>query len=171
MFVRDETADELVRSQANLQDFVRGRTAMAWLPGQSAGVGAQGCLMLGAGATGVSILWLSKITTQHFLYFVIGAAIFATVHGLTFYSVLRGRPKARTRAYRFGIAMLSLSFCMAIVCLVSGAKIPFALALAGLVFNGLGTKLIAGPGYALLSAIFRAQREHMNSANLAAPRT
>jgi hypothetical protein len=48
MFVADETADELVRNQEKLQDLVHGKTAMAWLPGQSAGIGAQACLMFGA---------------------------------------------------------------------------------------------------------------------------
>ena len=50
---------------------------------------------------------------------------------------------------------------MAIACLVRGDKIPLCLAVAGLAFNALAARLIAGPGYALLSAIFRAQRAHM----------
>jgi hypothetical protein len=163
MFILDETADEIVRNHAKLQDLVHGRTAMVWLPGQGAGVGAQACLMFGGAATGLSVLWLSTITVQHFMYFMIGAAIFAAVHGATFYAVLRGRPQARTHTYRFGIAMVSLSTCIAITCLVRGAKVPLTLAAAGFAFNVLAMRLISGPSYALLSAIFRAQRAHMDS--------
>jgi len=163
MFILDETADEIVQKQAQLQDLVHGKTAMLWLPGQGAGVGAQACLMFGGAATGLSVLWLSTITTQHFMYFMIGAAIFAAVHGATFYAVLRGRPQARTCAYRFGIAMASMSTCVAIACLVRSAKVPLAIAAAGLTLNVLAIRLIAGPSYALLSAIFRAQRAHMDT--------
>ena len=163
MYILDETADRTVREHRNIQDVVQGKTAMLWLPGQGAGVAAQGSLTFGWAGTCLAALWLMQFNSQLFMCLILTTLVFAAGLSLTFHAVLRGKPQARTRAYRFSVAMAAVAGSVALFCLARGAKLPLAIAAVGLAFNVLATRLIAGPSYALLSAIFRAQRAHMES--------
>lgn len=49
-----------------------------------------------------------------------------------------------------------------LVCLVRSSKVSLPLSAIGLVLSMVAMRVIAGPGYALLAALYRAQRKHMD---------
>lgn len=160
MYVRDDVVDAVVAKDQTLQDVVQGRRLMLWRPGTLATVAAQGCMMFGGIGLLGSVLWLWPITTNSFKYaFFCGLLPLATTTAGLFQGVVRGWPPARTYSYRFAIVMTSLSACVAFASLALWKIISLGCAAVGLVFHLGAIWLIAGEGYALTSALFRAQRK------------
>jgi hypothetical protein len=134
---------------------------MLWRPGTTATVVAQGCLMFGGIGLMGSVLWLSPLTADTFKYgFFFGLLPLATVTGGLFHGVVRGWPRARTASYRFALLMTALAVCAALVSLASGKVVSLGSACVSIALHLCAVRLIAGEGYAITSAMFRAQRQH-----------
>jgi hypothetical protein len=157
-YVRDDVVDAVIARNQTLQEVVQGRRLMLWRPGTTATVIAQGCLMFGGIGLMGSVLWLWPPSVATFKYgFFFGLLPLAAVTGGVFHGVVRGWPSARTINYRFALVMSALSVCAAIVSLTLWKLVSLATAGAS-----VAAWLISGEGYAITSAMFRAQREHAN---------
>lgn len=168
MYVHDEVVDQVVTNNETLQDVVQGRTLMLWRPGQTATLAAQCCMMFGSIATSLAVVWLWPLTLDSFkYYFFIGILPLGGALAWLFNGVVRGRPNARTHIYRYSIATVVISICVALPCILLVKSVSIGLAAAGLAFNASAMRLIAGQGYAMISAMFRAQRAY---AELAEPK-
>jgi hypothetical protein len=160
MYIRDEVVDEIVARHETLQNVVQGRTVMVWRPGQTAALATMGCLMFGWAGTSLSLFWLATPSVKTFAYCVVAAFVVAAPMNLFNYRVVRGAPRARTYMYRFSVAMVGASSLALIACVIGLNKVAIVMAAVGVALNLIAAKLIAGHGYALLSATFRAQREY-----------
>jgi hypothetical protein len=86
------------------------------------------------------------------------------VTGRLFYLVVRGRAAARTHMFRLSVVQTVVAAFVAVVSLARASHVSLMLAAAACVFGFAASKLIAGPGYALLYALYRAQRAYMDEA-------
>jgi hypothetical protein len=77
-----------------------------------------------------------------------------------FNAVVRGKRNARAHIYRYSIATVVISTCVALACIILSKNVSIGLAAAGLALNAIAMRLIAGQGYAMISAMFRAQRAY-----------
>jgi hypothetical protein len=161
MYISDEVVDQVVANNATLQDVVQGRSLMLWRPGQTATLAAQCCMMFGFIATSLAVFWLWPLTLDSFKYYFFAGILpgGATLAWL-FNAVVRGKPNARTHIYRYSIATVAISICVALACILLMKNASIGLAAAGLAFNAIAMRLIAGQGYAMISAMFRAQRAY-----------
>ena len=161
MYIRDETADEIVNKQTAIQDHVQGRSVLLWLPGMGAGVATQTLLMLGGIGSAVAVFWLWSPEVDDFKFFIGGMAVVALPMALIFNAVVRGAPRARTHMHRLSLVQTAVAAAITLICVLRWNTFSLALATVGLVFSALAARLIAGPAYATLAAIYRAQRVHL----------
>lgn len=158
-YVQDEVADAAVSKSETLRDVVQGKALMLWRPGTLAAVGAQFCLMLAGIALLGSVLWLDAPTTARFkLVFLFGLIPLAVLTGGSFHGVVRGWPYARSATYRFALGLTALSGIALVVAVAQWRTISIACAASSLLLHLAAIRLIAGEGYAITSALFRAQR-------------
>jgi hypothetical protein len=164
-YIRDEAADETIRNHDAMQDVVNGRVAMLWLPGAWSGLAAQMSLMFGWAGISLSVLWLWPLDVQHFMYFMIAAFVLAGVTSALLHAVVTGRSSARTYVYRFCLiqSALAASVLVGYLILRSDNKVSVAMAATSLVLSAFASRLVSGTGYALLAAIYRAQRLQMEA--------
>jgi hypothetical protein len=161
MYVRDDVVDDLVARDAALQEVVQGRKAMLWRPGQTVGLAVQASLTLGWIGVSLALFWLFTPSVKTFVYFIAGSLLGAAPINWINYRMVRGWPAARSYMYRFATATAALASVSVAVCLLGSNKSATGLAVAGLAFNLLAMRLVAGEKYGLLSATFRAQRKYI----------
>jgi hypothetical protein len=157
-YIRDDAADAAISKSETLQSVVHGRTVMLWLPGAWNGLAAQMLLMLGWASTSIGMLLLCPQSVYYFMYFMIAAFVIAGVTGSMFYGVVRGKLPARTLLYRFGLVQTLLAGCVTLLGVARTHEISLALGAGGVVLSLAATRLIAGMGFAIFAAIYRAQR-------------
>jgi hypothetical protein len=164
-YVRDDVVDAVIARNQSLQEVVQGRRLMLWRPGTTATVIAQCSLMFGGIGLMGSVLWLWPLSVDSFKYgFFFGLLPLAAVTGGVFHGVLRGWPSARTINFRFALVMTALSVCAVVVSLTFWKLVSLASASVSIAFHLAAAWLISGEGYAITSAMFRAQRQHANRA-------
>jgi len=162
-FVRDEAADETVRKDAALQDHIHARRLILWLPGAGAGVAVQGCLMLGGIGIAMSVLWYWPLSVERFKYYIAGIALGALPMALIFNAVVRGVASARMNMFRLSVVHALIAALETLTFLVMGRRPSSLMALAALAASLLAIRIVSGPGYALLAAIYRAQRAQLST--------
>lgn len=163
MYIEDAAMDATVARDPALQEIVQGRRVLLWGPGYAATAGAQVCISFGSICCTVGVLFLGPLDIAHFER-VLAFGILpcgAVAVGLS-QSVLRGWVLGRAYIYRFSQVLVLASLSVTIACAVlrdGTRQWVFATAVSslGLLFSLVGTRLIAGPGYALTSALFRAR--------------
>lgn len=157
-YVSDTAADEVVRNSAALQELVEGRNVTLWPPGATSGLGVQALLLLGWAGLAIAVLrWLPSSPTN-FGYFLGATLLSAGASALLLYRLVRGRPGARTYVFRFSAGQSVLAVAVTIGSVVLGNVTASGLATASMIMNLAAQRLVAGPGYALFAAFYRAIR-------------
>lgn len=163
-YFHDVAADKVVAENPTLQEVVQGRRLMLWRPGQTATVGAQVSMMFGGIAATNAILWLKTPSFEQFAYTLFGGlGSLALLTAVLFGGVVSGRAKARTYIYRFSAGMAVVSGCMLVASLLINSLLSIACSATALALNTIAVRLISGRSYALISAMFRAQRLRADS--------
>ena len=167
-YVADAEVDAVVASDGSLQDVVQGRQITLWGPGYAATAGAQACSSLGAVCSLVAVVFLGPLELErvaHFFAFGIlpSGALLVGINQ----AVLRGWKRARRCVYRLSQVLSASSFAVFLVCLFlreAQRQWFFAVSVSvlGVLLSVIAMRLVAGPSYALTSAVFRARRAHAN---------
>jgi hypothetical protein len=163
MYVSDESVDAVIAQQPKIQDAVRGKSIMVFPPGHAVSVTVNVCLTLGYMGTALSAYLMSPIRTLTMLIYLIAAVGMALGLGGVAFSLLRGFSSARRIMYRFSIVLVLLGCTATIATFTRTDTLALGLAIAGLVLSVAANRLIAGEGYALFSAFFRAKRAFASS--------
>jgi hypothetical protein len=158
--------DAAVARDPALQEIVQGRRVLMWGPGYAATAAAQACVSFASICCVVGVLFLGPLDIAHLERMLVFGILpsGAVAVGLS-QSVLRGWALGRAYIYRFSQALCLAALSAFIACLVSrdGTRqwlFASALSSLGVLFSLVGTRLIAGPGFALTSALFRARRAY-----------
>jgi hypothetical protein len=162
-FIRDGAADETVRNDKRLQDHIHARTVILWLPGMSAGVAVQGLLMFAGAGIAISALWFGSIDAERFKYFVFAVVLGSIPMAMLFNALVRGVSSARTWMFRLSLAHSFIAALETLAFLILGRSISAVVASIGFVLSLMAARLVAGASYALLAAIYRAQRMRLQS--------
>lgn len=168
-YIEDVAADQVVANDPALQEVVQGRRLLLWGPGYSSWVGAQSCMSFGSICSVLAIAFLSPLNLERFwMIMALGLMpVGLSLIGLS-QTVLRGYKIGRIYIYRFTQLLSLAASCVVVVCLMqtTGKAWRFALGLSvvGLVLSVTSMLLVAGTGYALASAVFRARRGGPKSA-------
>lgn len=164
MYVHDDIADAAIAKCKTLRDVVQGKTLMLFRPGTLATVAGQCCLMFGGIGLVGTALWLGPPSTERFKYcFFFGLLPLAVLTAGLFHGVVRGWPLARAFNYRFALALCVLSVGAELIALAQWKSVSMACGAISLVCHLAAVRLIAGEGYAVTSALFRAQRARMRA--------
>ena len=157
-FVRDAVVDEIVRKDERLQDHIHARIVILWLPGMSSVIAVQCLLMVAGIGIALALLWFWPLTAEHFKYYV-GGIVLGSIPMAALYNLLiRGFASARTNMFRLSVAYASIAAVQMIVFLVTTHKVSLCSAAISFAAGLAAVQQIAGPSYALLAAIYRAQR-------------
>ena len=162
-YLDDAAVDKIVADDPALQDAVQGRRLLLWGPGYGAWVSAQACMSFGSLCSIVAWTFLQPLDVQRFWHMMAFGVLptGAILIGLS-QTVLRGFAFGRRAIYRLTQLLSVAALGVSTACLVlrEGSRGSFALGLsaAGSVLCISAMVLVAGPGYALASAFFRARR-------------
>jgi hypothetical protein len=160
VYIRDDAADTIVAKDEKLQAVVQGRAIMLWLPGQTAVVSVNTCLMFGWMGTTMSVYWMVPQLQYMMHWYAIGIVTVMSLMGLAWISVARGYPLGRSRMYVYANATLAVALCVAAVAVARSDWIAAAMAAVGVALTAVAQRLVAGPSYALFSAFVRAKRAY-----------
>jgi hypothetical protein len=163
VYIRDEKADAIVRANAEIQDAVQGRSIMLWLPGQTAGLSVNMCLMFGWMGFAISVYRMVPELRHAMGWYALGICTLSAAMGVNWFMLVRGHPAGRTRMHRHAVVTLAVGALVTAVALLRNDWIAAGLAAAGVVFALVAQRLIAGPSYALFAAFYRAKRAHDSS--------
>lgn len=162
-YVRDDAADDVVRKHEKLQDVVHGRAVMLWLPATASGLAVQAALLLGAAGPIMAVVFMRYRNASELPVYIGSLFALALVTGLLFRAVVRGTASGRTRMYRMSLVQLCLGACVVLASIARGHTASTVVSTAGTLMSFVASRLIAGPDYALWSAIYRAQRVHLDA--------
>jgi hypothetical protein len=158
MYVSDDSVDAAIAKQPKIQDAVRGKSIMLFPPGHAVSVAVNACLTIGYMGTALSVYLTWPIESFTMLIYLIAAVGMAVALGSVAFSLLRGFSSARRIMYRFSVALALLGGIAATVTLTRFDTLASGLAIGGVALSVAANRLIAGEGYALFSAFFRAKR-------------
>jgi hypothetical protein len=168
--------DAIVAGDSALQEVVQGKRLLLWGPGYAATASAHACMSFGSICSLVSFLFLGSLDITHFEHMLVFGFLpsGAVLIGLS-QTVLRGWTSGRQYIYRFTQILTILSASVFIACLAQGGgqrqwTFAFALSSLGFLFSVVAMRLVAGTGYALTSATFRARRAYAKRVSEERPR-
>jgi hypothetical protein len=160
MYISDQSADATIVTNDKIRAAVEGKAAMLWLPGQSAGVTVNMCLMFGWMGTVISVYSMVPEIRHAMGWYALGVGLVSAAMGIHWFMIIRGFPAARMRMYWHTVATLSIGALVTAVALVRQDMVAAGLGGAGTVFAFAAMRLVAGPSYALFAAFYRAKRAH-----------
>lgn len=163
LIARDDAADAVVDNDAKLQDHIHARSLILWLPGMSAGIAAQICLMISGIGIALSLLFAWPLEAENFKYYVGGIALGGLPMAVLSNQLVRGLPFARNGMLWLSVAYAGIAALEAGGFLFLARDTSLKIALIGLLAGLAAVRLVASPSYALLAAVYRAQRVHLRS--------
>jgi hypothetical protein len=160
VYIRDEKADAIVSANAKMQDAVQGRSILLWLPGQTAGLSVNLCLMFGWMGAVISVYRMAPVLRQTMGWYALGICVLSLAMGVHWFMLVRGHRAGRSRMYWHAIATLAVGAVITAVALLRSDWVAAGLAGVGVIFSMVAQRLIAGPSYALFAAFYRAKRAY-----------
>ncbi len=133
---------------------------MLWLPGQTAGVSVNMCLMFGWMGIAISVYRMVPELRHAMGWYVLGICVLSGAMGVNWFMLVRGHRAGRTRMHWHAVATLAVGVLVTVVALLRSDWIAAGLVATGVGFVLVAERLIAGPSYALFAAFYRAKRAY-----------